>query len=437
MNLRKWTWIIIAATVVLCTTATAQTITANRLCIHNGADYYVTGYDHSSPNCGMGRYFPSFTHAASTEYCDPGSGVCYYPWKILGWMVTGLQAAAYGPDWHWSSCMVKSVDNPYSSMMTFMYPYLYTQGLLHSGPPPVVYNLEVPSSITTPSGFSPIGYLFPAPCSMGGFDQYMNIIAAVESHWTIPSTTPYYSWLFAWTYDIASPLMLTSNHSIYSYTWENTDKGGLYTNNGQYLLIDGDSMDCTGTLGGNKGRSYTLIGAGGGGIFSWPNLCTGVQIEMAMCVLVKDSVTIPVNVNQNGSGPYGAYGFDVGGGTITPFATSGQWTVQGLFESVEYDQHVYGLLASMKATPSVTYGAINHRVPGVDFVTGVFIQLMPYLQAQVNVGLPAAMFGTTIGGYTIPIPAGPQPAVYGLELQFFGWDLSGGPPTAAFMATFF
>jgi len=437
MKLGKWTLAIAAVALILCGTTMAQSLTANRICIHNGSDYYIIGYDHTAANCGGGRYFPSFSHFASTEYCDPVSGLCYYPWKILGWMIAGMQAANYSQDWHWSSVMVKSVDNPYSSMMTFMYPQLFTAGFTHSGPPPVVYNLECPSSLTllsgAPSNFSPVGYLFPAPCSMGGFDNYMNIIALAESDYTIPSTLPYYGWLFAWTYDIASPLILTSNHSIWTYAWENT--GAL--NNGQYNLLDGNSMDCTGTLGGNKGRNYSLIGADAGGIYYWANNCTGGDSDWCHCVLVKDSVTIPVNVNPNGSGVYGTYGFDVGSATLTPFATSGVWTAQALFESVEYDQHVYGMLASIKQTPAVTYGMAHYRVPGVDFVTDLFIQLLPYFQAQVNVGLPAAMFGTTIGGFTIAIPAGPQPNVYGLELQFFGWDLSHGAPTAAFTATMF
>jgi hypothetical protein len=272
---------------------------------------------------------------------------------------------------------------------------------------------------------------------MGGFDSYMNIIAAGEAHWTIPSTAAYYGWLFAFTYDIASPLLLTSNHSIWSFTWENATQGGTYINNGQYNLLDGNSMDCTGTLGGNKGRNYSLITAGAGGIYYWQNACTGGDSDWTHCILVKDSVTIPVNVNPNGAGVYGTYGFDVGSATLTPFATSGLWTAQGMFESVEYDQHVYGMLATIKQTPSVSYGMNNYRVPGVDFVTDLFLQLLPYFQAQVNVGYPAAMFGTTVGGNSIPVPMPPDPGLMCFEMKWSGFSSSGKAPSASFMSTMF
>ena len=67
MRLGKVTFLL-AALLIMCGTASAQ-IEANRLCLHNGSEYYSNAgwMPHTSVNDGAGGYFPSFAHWASTE----------------------------------------------------------------------------------------------------------------------------------------------------------------------------------------------------------------------------------------------------------------------------------------------------------------------------------------------------------------------------------
>lgn len=427
MKLRRWNLMI--AAVVFLFSGAAMGVDANRLCIHNGADYYVIGHDHSAINCGGGKYFPSFTHIPATQM-----GGQRYPWKIKGWAWIGMQAGVYGDRWNWSSVLQKSKDNPYSSMMTWPYPALYTQGMTHSGSPPGLYNLVVPSTVTQlpgiPSNFTAVGLGMIAPCSANGFDQYMNIIAGCELSMVIPSTAPYYSMEFAFILS-GTTLLLESSHSVWQYVWENT--GPI----GQYLGVTQSNPDCTGTLGGNKGRNYSLIG----GVSSptggyWANNCTGGNVEWAMGLFVEDAVCIPTNVSPNPTGPFATYGFDVGSGTVTPFVTSGVHSVQGMFESYAYSGHTYQMLACLASSPAVPYGPLRYRIPGWDAITDLFVNT-PIWQATVAPGYPGGMYGSTVGGHTGVVPSGPQPSLYGAELTFFGFDIGGGPPTAGFTVTYF
>ena len=91
--------------------------------------------------------------------------------------------------------------------------------------------------------------------------------------------------------------------------------------NNQYVLLSGDELDCLGGPG-NKGRNYSLISdADNGYYWFWNNACSGAAQEWAMCLFVCDTVTIPVNAPSN-SGPFAAYGFDVGSPTVTPLLSS-------------------------------------------------------------------------------------------------------------------
>lgn len=435
MKLGKWTLAIAAVALIL--GGTAMAVDANRICINNGSDYYIIGYDHNYLNCGGGKYFPSYAHVNATEDCS--TGICYYPWKLQGWAWAGMQAGLYGPDWHWTTALQKSLDAPYSTQMTFAYPFNYFTGAnVHSGAPNNVYGGTTPSSIyalsSVPSSLSAVGVGMTFPSSAGGFDSYMNIIAAGEADWSIPSTQAYYGWLFAFTYPGASPLLLHSSYSVWEYVWENTGNPV----NGQYLLLDGNSMDCTGTLGGNKGKNYTLIGGMSGGYYGyWNNACTGTDSEWSMCLFVKDAVVVPTNVNNNGSGPYASYGFDVGSATVTPNGTSGLFTLQAVYESYEQPGKSYWLLACLPQLSSpITYGPFHYRVSGWDFITNIFSTL-PFWMGTVAPGYPACMFGSTVGGHSIAIPAGPQPAIGGTVLTWYGFSTTGQPPTAGFTTTFF
>lgn len=421
MKLKHGTVVIVALLFICC--GMAMGVDANRLCIHSGGDYFITGHTPYAPNSGGGKYFPSFTHIPTTK-----AGGDQYPWKIKGWAWTGMQAGNYGQTWNWCSVLLKSKDTPYSSMATFPYPALYTQGMTHSGPPPIVYNLFIPSSVTQlpgiPATFSVVSALFPAPSSMGGFDQYMNIFAGCEMTMVIPSTTPYYSMEFAYIISSA-PLLVESSHSIWEYVWDCTGP------NEQYLVYSHPNLDCTGTLGGNKGRNYSLSSSG-----YWPNTCTGGDTEWAMCLFVEDALCIPVNVCPNSGGPFAPYGFDVGSGTVTPFATSGLFSLQAMYESYANPGDSYWMLACLAQSPAIPYGKKGYRVPGWEFITDIFASL-PLWMGTVAPGYPGGMYGTTVGGHSMAIPAGPQSNIYGLELVFYGFSTSGGAPTAGFMATFF
>jgi len=73
----------------LCLSATAQSLDYNQLCIHNGGEYWVQGIDHSDPEMGGGKYYPSFAHWAAE-----GMGTSpdfTWPWRIRGWAWTGMQ----------------------------------------------------------------------------------------------------------------------------------------------------------------------------------------------------------------------------------------------------------------------------------------------------------------------------------------------------------
>ena len=161
-----------------------------------------------------------------------------------------------------------------------------------------------------------------------------------------------------------------------------------------------------------------------------------------MCLFVRDAVCIPTNVYPGVAGPFGAYGFDVGSGTVTPNLSSGQFSLQAMYESFEYTGHSYTLLAASPLLSNpLPYEPHNYRVPGWDLFTDAFVSYHPVWMATVAGGYPAAMYGTTVGGHTIVVPTGLQPALVGAELIFYGFDYTGGPtngpPTAGYMVTYF
>ncbi|MHC4945710.1 MAG: hypothetical protein ACYTG7_22090 [Planctomycetota bacterium] len=424
----------------ICSLVQAQ-IEANRLCLHNGAEYYYPYDDHTIPERAGGKYFPSFAHWAGTDASDwglPG----FFPWKIRGWSWSSSQNLNYGVTWAFTALLQASVDNPWSTGMTFTYPLNHYNGLKpHSAWPWPVWWVNIPPTLSTATA----GYDFICPSTYGGFDAYFNIFAFGEGLWTVPSTLPWYGWTFGYFIDVASALLLSSNISIYEnvhYSWGP---------NGQYLNLSYNEMDCTMNAGGNKGRNYFIGSIDNGYWFYYNNPCNGGQGEWGMCLFVEDAVTIPVSVpgSPNAWNPfaYAGYAFDVGTATVTPNASSGAFFLQIMTEDYANPGTGRVLLASSPwqglipySIPSacVPFGPAGYRLPHAwDIVTDFFASIYSIWQHNINPGYPGAVWGSTSGGHSIAIPVIPDPFLNGLELRICGFSTNGRAPSASYMVTFF
>lgn len=437
MRFGKWT-LAIAALLIMGGTAMAQ-IDANRLCVHNGSEYYITGYDHNSINNGVGKYYPAFIHWAAKGVGSPKT----WPWKIRGWAWAGMQAQNYGAMWRWGTAVSGIVDNPWSTNMTWDYPLNYCTGITgHTGAPQPIYGSNIPAGVGTSWPQAGLEYIMPS--SYGSFNPYLNIFATSDFTFNIPSTAPYYGWLFAATIPAGSAILVPSNTSIYEYCFE---QFGPY---GQYCLASGDEYDCTLAAGGNKGKNYLVLNIGDSGYFGYfNNTCTGGSFEWDMCVFVDDAITVPVNVpgSANGGNPFAAYGFDAGSGCITPNVLSGSCFLKAMYEDYANPGKGRFLLAGSPwvgfapyGTPSkgVPYGKAGNRVPHpVDLVTNVFTSLTAIWFATTLPGYPGCMFGSTVGGHSIGVPMPPDPNFKCFELRFSGFSANGATPTASYMVCFF
>jgi hypothetical protein len=440
--------IMIALTILLSSGSVQAQVDANRICIHNGAEYYVTGIDHSSINNGCGKYYPSFSHWAALDARDYGKPG-WWPWKIRGWSWTGMQANDYGSTWFWATVLQRSVDNPYSTTMTWNYPLNYALGLKSvSGSPGPVHNNVVPSSVqylaSAGLASSIVGKTIIYPSSYGGFDQYLNIFAVAGGTWTLPSTKPYYGVEFAYTVLPSNAFLIESNTSIYEYVWENLGP------HGQYTSISDNERDCSMSKGGNKGKGYAIGQIGDTPYFYfWENKGDGVYTAWAMCLFVEDAVTIPVNVPGDLSlaNPFVYYGFDVGSATVTPRITDHVWFLQAMTEDYDHSGSIRYLLADSPwykyvpygtLAPCVPYGPNGYRLPHqYDVVARYFVSLSDIWQHRPLPGYPACMYGTTTGGHSIAVPVDEDPKMLGMELKFCGFSGNGLAPTASYMVTFF
>ena len=424
----------LVALLILGGAAFAQ-VEANRLCLHNGSEYYSNAgwMPHTSINDGAGGYFPSFTHWASTQ--APSGD---YDWKLRGYAWGGMQGNNYGCDWYWGKILQASVDNPYATTMTFDYPALYCLGTVpHAGHPWVVYG-GTQTNLTAPFDYKDMSF----PSSFGGFDDYINAFTYAATAWYTSSVTPFYGWNFAFLNETSGMTYLASGVSIYQYTFENFNIGGQ--GYAQYQLLSGNEMDCTQLLGGNKGKNYYLGSVGDTNWFFYSNnSCTGGQNAWAMCLFLEDAVTFPVNRPgaTNGSNPYQPDGFDTGVATVCPNMSSTQWSFQALYEDYDSAGDSYFALASL---PSLgTQGWKNGmRFPGRwsnDPVRALFFQLKILTTATVQAGFTACMFGTTTGAISpFPIPFYDLIAKC-LELRMWSVNFSQTPeePSAGFMFTLF
>ncbi|MHC4945882.1 MAG: hypothetical protein ACYTG7_22950 [Planctomycetota bacterium] len=410
-------------------------VEANRLCMHNGAEYYVDFIDHSSINNGCGKFFPSFAHWAGQGVPD-GAGGWTWPWKIRGWCWQGMQGMNYGPTWVWASLLQASVDPPMPQPVprTFKEAIEYLQGLVpHSGPPWPLLQGTVPFLA---SGFFGNGKEILYPTSYNGFDAYLNIFAFAEQSWIIPCTMPLYGWQFGYISAPSAQIHLGSNTSIYEYIWENA--GPFY----QYQALSGNELDCTLLGGGNKGRNYSVGNLGDSPYFYYfDNACTGGTHEWGMCLLVEDAVCIPVNVPgvPGLANPFAYDGFDVGTATVTPLASSGSCFLRVMTEDYANPGTGRALLAGWRYSgPSVPFGPAGYRIPHAwDFVSSFFSALWNVWFHTLSSDYPACMMGLTTGGHSIPLPLPSDSGLIGMEIRFSTFSSSGKAPSASFLVTYF
>lgn len=438
MRLGKWT-LALAALLIMGGTAMAQ-IDANRICLNNGSEYYISGYDHNVLNNGVGKYYPSFVHWGYTESTTTPDT---WPWKIRGWAWSGMQAVNNGPLWRWGTVLHASVDSPWATTMSWDYPLNYCTAITpHTGAPQPIYGNHIAMSTVFPTLFQ--GREFIHPSSLGGVDAYQNIFALADFTFNIPSTAAYYGWSFAATIPAASAIEVPSNVSIYEYAFENF---GPY---GQYGLASGDELDCTATpgVGGNKGRNYMVLNIGDTGYFGYfNNSCNGGKFEWDMCLFVDDCVTIPTNYQgASAVGPFAAYGFDVGSGTVTPAVQTGACNLQFMAEDYANPGAVRVLLCDSPwvgyapyGTPAAAlpFGKLGYRLPHqFSLVCDTFIKLAGIWAAPMTPGYPGCMFGSTVGGNSIALPIPPDPAFKCFELRWSSISYT-KIPSASFMTCWF
>jgi hypothetical protein len=428
MKIGKWVLAIAGLALIFGGVASAQ-IQANRLCIHNGGDYYIIGFDHDLPNNGGGKYYPTYLHkpAMSLPWTLPGN----YTWKVAGWCFTGMQAQDFSTTWVWKTCLQYSIDNPYATTMTFVWPYMYCTGAIpHTGSYSVVYGGIIPTATPIVGG---LGYVYPS--SMGSMSPYLNVFLVASAVFNISGTAPFYGWSFAWSGPCSGAVTVPSAYSIYQFSWENMGPKN------QYLILSGNEMDCTTANGGNKGKNYTIGSIFDAGYYYyWPNNCNGTDSEWAGCLFVCDTVTIPTNVpgTSHGATPFLTYGFDVGSGTVTPLASSGLAKLQLMTE----DYNKIGtrvLLAGWRVSGGgLPYGASGYRLPHAwDIFTDFFASIIAVWGHVTLPGYPACQFGTTGGGHSIPVPIPPLPQLMCLELIYCGFSGSGFEPSAGYMVCYF
>jgi hypothetical protein len=434
MRVGKWVLGIAALGLLFAGSADAQTINANTLCVHTGGGYYVNGGFFGYPNHGGFHYFPSYSHIPAQPISKK---ILVYPWKIAGWAWTGMQANLYGPTWYWEGGLQYSTDNPYATSMSFDYPALYCTGTVpHTGAPMPIYGGSIPTIVPIIGGRSVV-----FPSSMGGFDPYLNIFAVGGASWVIPSTLPFYGWLFGFFGGCASAITQPSANSIVQiqFTAGNIPPVPPF---GQYLIL-GQEVDCLGAAwAGQKGRNYTIISdVDNGYLWYWPNGCTGTGEEWAMCLWVCDSITIPVNAPgfQSGWNPFLNYGFDVGAATITPYLSSNCVSLGFMSQDYTGAGGTRVVLAAFALWgPGPAYGKKKYRIPhGWDSLTNLFNGIAPVYAHTPVVGYPACMFGTTIGANSVLLPFPYDPALQCAEIVYSTWASANNTGSAGYTATYF
>lgn len=414
-------------------------VDANQLCLHNGGEYWIQNMDHSLPENGGGKYFPSFCHWAAKGVGEAPN--ITWPWKIRGWTWTGIMMDPDATQWSWQTCLQKSKDAPYSTKMTWPYPLNYVLGVIPatSAPSPLFTGM-VPTSVDIVGG-----NMMVYPSSAGGFDSQLNIIAAASVTMDIPCVFPAMAVEFAVILASSEPAIeVPSSFSIYEYVWEN--KG----TSGQYLIYSGNETDNSGLYGGNKGKSYSVAGVNGTSIYHFPNDGTGSDSEWAMCLLVEDAVSIPVNNPgvANASNPFASFGFDVGVATVTPVISEDNASLQMMSLDFENPGTSRVLIAASPWKPApgepwdgptIPYGIMGYRVAHAwDLFTYFFSYVWGVWAHTLDDGYPSSVSGlTATGGHSVPVHIPRDPILISVELKFSSFSLNGKAPSASFMSTFF
>ncbi|MBU0754427.1 MAG: hypothetical protein KJ645_04765, partial [Planctomycetes bacterium] len=430
--------LVLVALILLGGTAMAQQINANRLCLHNGAEYFIGLTDKTGDNTGCGKYYPAPQHWAGKGQ-NPGPNN-HWPWKLQGWAWSANQGYIYGPTWYWVTTLGYSVDNPYATTMTWPYPFMHFAGLTHNGFPGHIYSHVYP--VAAPSVLFKRRTIVPS--SLGGLDATdANNLAFGATTFTIASTAPLYGWNFGYSGPAASAFTLPSNISIYQYVYEGL---GPY---GQYQALSANEWDCTSATGGTKGRNHMLF-RDDNYIYTYTNPCTGGFITWGMCLFVTDAVAIPVNIpgalNPHNPFAYAGYTFDVGEGCVTPLSSSNQLQFQMTYEDYQNPgTSRFMLMGSpwvnyvplgVKAN-CIPFGPVGNRLAHtVDALTDTAFTLLPFTVSGASGLYPACMWGTTIGalgGIPLPLPN----YFGGLEIKFTGISTTGRTPSASFHVTYF
>jgi hypothetical protein len=456
MKLGKWVLGIAALTLLLGGMTYAQTLPNSKLCLHNGSEYYVTGGFHCFPNHVATKYHPSYAHMAGLRNDNfPGGYGVDYPWKIAGWAWGGMQGFNnYGPTWYWETCLQFSRDNPRHVKtsaetfdMTWEYPVLVATGQIpHSGAPYPIYGAAVPVGICGPMG----GNDWQCPSTCGGWNAYMNIFACGWASWNISGTLPGYGWTFAFTlpcdYPVCVPSVAGTAPCTCTSIWQSSYmcKG----THDQYVLLSGNEGDCNvadRSDDGNKTRNYSIIGdCDGGWLWYWNNTCDGRGEEWGMCLMVCDTVTIPVNTPGTG-GPFA--GFDVGPATLMPYSSEGCVVIDFMTDaSTPYGQcgaphFILAGFGGACAPGNVPYkGGLYKLHHGWDLLTNVFLGVVGLYVHIPLPGYPACCFGTACGANTAigALWPSPSPLPVGTEITYESLALSPGfPPSAGYMVTLF
>jgi hypothetical protein len=476
MKLGKWVLGIAALGLVLGGVASAQTLPMSKLCLHNGSDYYVTGGFHCFPNHMSYKYFPSYAHlpGLSKDFPLGGYGV-NYPWKIAGWAWSGMQGYNnYGPIWYFETGLQFSRDNPRylnptAFEMTWDYPVMFaTNQIAHGGAPYPIYGATIPAPPTIPPPMG--GNDFQCPSSCGSWNTYLNIFALGWASWNISATAPGYGWQFAFTLPCDYPICVPSVGGTAPCTCTSVMEF-VYVCKGthdEYVLMSGNEGDCNTADGvtddGNKVRNYSIIGDNDGGwLWYWSNACSGRGEEWAMCLLLCDAVTIPVNVPGDqitGNNPFIGLGFDVGPASLTPAYTEGCYQWQWMTDASAAMTNINTCMAPYIILGGFSNGCpcpvcidYNKQYPGMprttpkafriwhgwDLLTNTLLGATFATQHLPLPGYPACCFGTACGGHSpFPIPVTPGVFAPGTEIVFEGLGIySRFPPSAGYMVTIF
>ena len=465
----KWVLGIAAIALLFCGTAFSQAAPDdyNRLCLHNGGDYYINvaiggSLFTGTPNSGSGKYYPSYTHITST----PVGGLYY--WKIRGYTWVGMKATGGTSIWRWTGMLlgIPSDDYNYTAVpsvslsCTFPAPHAWSSGALLTagggGWSNPLFQWSANGLATSIPAVGGKNFLLPSATS---FTSAANIFAIVGGSLNTGTISPFYGYGFGVTY-ATSATIVASTTAIYQYIFE--DQNAVAPGDYHYCIYSGNEMDhnagypyAVGDLPGYKGKNQLLIYRPPYQI-GWPiGLSTGQNsgnsYSVDMCLLVDDAVLTPVNVSVHAAtaayNPFVAYGFDVGTATMTPEVASGGAFLGFTTEDYKASGQAFAILASKHTPGSEAIGALqydgnSHRYPcgSVDGVTNYFLARLTKWLHAIAFPFPTCAWNLdTVGGFSAQLPIGAkfQASLPGKEYIFCGFltNATSGDCTSGWMVT--